>query len=505
MKKSKVFLAVLLGMALSVVLVANAWARGSQQGGTGKQKVTFYMLTFNNIPDDYSQVVNVVNQHIATTYPDANIELDLQLVGFAEYNDKIRLAMQGGQPIDIFTTIEISNMIAQNQLLPLENLLQSGGQDLWNIISADMGADVFNVYTKDGHIYAVPVDKGVVVTPTLLYDKDILAKTGYSIDDIKTIRDLPPVFDKVMQLYPDMFPYAGANPQDTYIIPALLGENDVDVLGTRENPMGVVFGNSGKVVNLYEQPVFREYINLMRQWYAKGYLPKDSATSTSRAAEYIAAGRCFSTMAGYGGAEIWVTVSQDSGKNIGSKWIAPYYMDSSTMGVAMGISSTSKNPQAAMKMLDIIYTDEFVINTLLYGIEGVDYVKVDEHHWKFPDGRNSNTVSYTAAYSTGVLGSEKLQLQPAGTSYDDVLLKMRQNRENKRSPYFGFVFDSSPVINELTALSNVYSQYIPGLICGSSDPDVVMPQFIGALKNAGIDRVIAAKQSQLDAWIAVNK
>jgi putative aldouronate transport system substrate-binding protein len=221
--------------------------------------------------------------------------------------------------------------------------------------------------------------------------------------------------------------------------------------------------------------------------------------------EYFGAGRAFCTMAGYGGDSIGVTVSTSTGRNFGHKWIASFYFDSSTASLATVIASTSKSPEAAMKMLNIIYSDEYVINTILYGIEGEDYIKVDEHHWAYPPGKDPNTVTYTAAYSTGIVGSEKLQLQPLGVDYEDVLLKLRQNKESKHSPYYGFVFDSAGVINEMTALANVYSQYIPGLVCGSLDPDAAVPELNRALKAAGIDKVIAAKQAQLDEWIRVNR
>jgi putative aldouronate transport system substrate-binding protein len=190
---------------------------------------------------------------------------------------------------------------------------------------------------------------------------------------------------------------------------------------------------------------------------------------------------------------------------MGSKWIAPFYFTSSVAGLSTVIASTTKVPEAAMKMINIIYTDELVINTLLYGIEGVDYVKVDEHHWAYPSGKNENTVSYTASYSTGIVGSERLQLQPVGIDYEDVLLKLRQNKESKRSPYYGFIFNTDPVKNELTALNNVYGQYIPGIVCGSSDPAIAIPELNRALKAAGIDVVVAEKQKQLDAWIRTSR
>lgn len=79
------------------------------------------------------------------------------------------------------------------------------------------------------------------------------------------------------------------------------------------------------------------------------------------------------------------------------------------------------------------------------------------------------------------------------------------NKESERSPFFGFMFDASGVTTEMSAIANVYNQYVPGLICGTVDPETTMPEFLNALDAAGINTVIQAKQEQLDAWIAAQK
>ena len=66
----------------------------------------------------------------------------------------------------------------------------------------------------------------------------------------------------------------------------------------------------------------------------------------------------------------------------------------------------------------------------------------------------------------------------------------------------GFVFDDTNVVNEVTACTNVIQQYAYGLEVGAVDVDTVLPEFQQALKDAGIDTIIAEKQSQLDAWLA---
>ena len=55
---------------------------------------------------------------------------------------------------------------------------------------------------------------------------------------------------------------------------------------------------------------------------------------------------------------------------------------------------------------------------------------------------------------------------------------------------------------EYTAVSNIISQYLPGLSCGSVDPTTVLPEFIEKLNASGYEKIINAKQEQLDKWMA---
>ena len=48
----------------------------------------------------------------------------------------------------------------------------------------------------------------------------------------------------------------------------------------------------------------------------------------------------------------------------------------------------------------------------------------------------------------------------------------------------------------------MYNQYYLPLINGEVDVDEILPVFQKALKDAGIDAIVAEKQAQLDAWLA---
>jgi putative aldouronate transport system substrate-binding protein len=497
--RSRVFIALL---ALAVMLTpANAFAATK-----APEKVVVAWISFNKIPDDTTAINNAINQYIAKTYPELNVEIEVQLYGPADYSQKINLALASGTQMDIFDPFPLGAFVAKNQLYPLETLIDKYGQGIKKMIEKDFGPGMLKTTTFKGRMYSIPVNKGVALNLTVCYDKELLALSGYAEKDITTIQDLPKIFEALKKKRPDVVPFAPINTGDTVLLRYLSNKYEVDTLSDANTMAGVVFGGSGKVVNFYESKEFADGVAMMHDWYAKGYLSKDAATATADTPGQFRAGKLFCTIGGYGGNQIGVTISGQTGRNIGAKHIAPFYFDSQAVNlVTTGIGSTTKVPEAAMKVLNLIYTDEFVINTMLYGLEGRDFVKVDAHHWKYPDGKDANSVPYTASLCTGVFGSESLQYQPVGVSWDDILNKLSDNQKTKRSPYFGFNFDTTEMKNEISAITNVYNQYIPGLICGALDPAATIPKLNKALKDAGIDRIVAEKQKQLDAWLKAGK
>lgn len=466
------------------------------------EEIVFALPSFNRIPDDLGKVTDAIN---AITVDKIGVKVDFRVYGPADYMQKVNLALQSGEKMDVFTTLgQFSNYVSKSQVAPLDDLLAEHGKEMTAILEKDFGPDMLKATTINGHIYGIPVNKGMSLPINFVYNADMLKAAGFSADDVGSVNDLPKIFDAVKSATPDVVPFGpiNVNPSDTGLINLLKGSYKVDML-TDTTGVGVVVGDSGKVVNLYETDVFKNGVQMMRDWYNKGYLQKDAATTTITSSEMVSSGREFSFLGGYGGLEVGKTISAQTGKNIETKRIAPFYFDTSAVNsVSWMVSSTSKVPEAAVKFLNLLYTDEQLINTILYGIEGEDYVKVDEHHVKFPDGKDANTVPYTAMLSTGIVGSESLQYQFEGINWSDIEVKLKENKETERSPYFGFIFDQSKVKTQISAVNNVVNQYLPGLVTGSLDPETTIPKFVKALNDAGAADVIKSKQEQLDQWIA---
>ena len=75
----------------------------------------------------------------------------------------------------------------------------------------------------DGHIYGVPVNKGMSLPTNIVYNADMLKESGLTADQMTSLDDLPAVFEAVKQKHPDVIPFGpvNVNPSDTNLVLAL--------------------------------------------------------------------------------------------------------------------------------------------------------------------------------------------------------------------------------------------------------------------------------------------
>ena len=146
-----------------------------------------------------------------------------------------------------------------------------------------------------------------------------------------------------------------------------------------------------------------------------------------------------------------------------------------------------------------MYTNKEIANLLTWGIEGRDYV-VKDGIAAYPDGVTASNVKY---HTSDFLYGNQFLVYPWKGSPADLREQQKAALDAAGiSKYLGFTCDTSSITNELTVLGNVISEYAPGLESGTTDN---YNEFIKALKKAGVDKVVAEYQSQLDAWLADKK
>ena len=59
-------------------------------------------------------------------------------------------------------------------------------------------------------------------------------------------------------------------------------------------------------------------------------------------------------------------------------------------------------------------------------------------------------------------------------------------------------------MSEYTAMVNIYNEYADQLEMGFLNPDEGIPEMVERLKASGLEKYMAEKQAQLDAWAEEN-
>ena len=149
-----------------------------------------------------------------------------------------------------------------------------------------------------------------------------------------------------------MIPLVPVNPGDSGMINTIYG---FDYLGDRYlSPTGILNGDDMQVENFYETDEFKDILTLARDWYNKGYIMGDAATTTSTSIELLSAGKGFSYISNYGGNDAATQISTQTGQKIGALRLSQPYLGTSDVNrVSWAVASTCKNPEKALEFLNL--------------------------------------------------------------------------------------------------------------------------------------------------------
>jgi ABC-type glycerol-3-phosphate transport system substrate-binding protein len=465
-------------------------------------KVVYAYATFNNIPskETLATVEEAINQ---ITREKIGVEVELMPIVIWDYSSQVSLALQGGEKIDVFQSLgDFNTAISSGMALDITDMIDQYAAESKELI----GMDWLAATSKAGRIYGLPTYKPIALTSMVVYRQDIVDELGIDMSQVNEVSDLTPIFEQVKAAYPNMTPVAAVNTGNIGLITTV---QNVDYLtDSYFSPKGVLINNDRTVVDFYASEEFAKITNLARTWYNNGLVMKDAATTTSTAAELMSSGNYFCYIAAYSYPEEDTAASieaQAGGFDLGAKMIGKAFLDTTSINaLTWMVSSTSNVPEAALKFLNLTFTDKDVVNLIIYGLRDRDYVMNEDGTVKYPDGQDAATVPYTSQLSCGTLGNFFIMYPMQGTSIESLEWELEQNKNAKLSVAMGFVFDNSKVATEYTAVTNVINQYLPGLSCGSVDPATEIPVFLQRLEEAGLGIIIAEKQAQLNAWFAEN-
>lgn len=440
---------------------------------------------------DASLVNDAVNEYLS----DYGLSVDITYINYGSWTEQTNLLLTGGtgsiDVLPLFIT-PLSTYVNNGQVLVLDDYYEEYKDQLNGIFSDE----IMNSARVDGKMYGIPTQRDLASYIGWNCRTDILEEAGYTASDRITLDEIHDILTVAHENHPELYPLV---PQGSG---SMVYDWGWDNLGDSKN-LGVIADplNDTTVESLFETKPFIDFCTTMREWYKEGLIMADAISTTESAESMLKAGRACSYFA-----NMKPGFEEQSEQAIGMDMTSIQVLDSSVrasdpVGLLWGIASCSSDPEAAMKLLVMMYTDPTLSNLLINGVEGVDYVYTDDNKdmITYPEGVDGTSTGYV---SLG-WGWPNQFITPVWDSYAlDYFEQLDEfNKNAPTSLVLGCVPDLTSLANEVTACNNVMTRYYMALMTGSVDVEETIETANREFEDAGLNKIIEFKQNAVDEFL----
>ena len=486
-------------IALLMLLGPVAGCSKPADEGEKKSVITLDMSTLFIVPnlEATQKVEDQLNDYLTNTLHET-FTVHLKITAISDYFQKIpmELASGGDDAPDVVQVFGMADWVNNGYILPLDDYL---GKELKPTV--DLIGNIIGSGKMAGHTYMIPRYFGTVLDWKFIYNKELVDKAGVDVSKATNIDTLGDVLAELKAAYPEEHFLVYCD-QFNRLYQLM---DHTAVVGS----LTATVGDSTKLVNYYETDAYKKAIYKAYEFRQKGYADPEGSANTLSHDAVVMGGSSKGVIMGHSadseGIAQMFTKTNTYGATFGAVNIGVDDLSTDTLGI--GIAHYCKDPAAAARFINLLYTDEFVWDTIIYGAEGQDYVCNEDHtKVRYPDGLDFNSVPYNCVYSCGMIGNgfQGLEYETSDESGSDREYGKHLMEIAWCPPLYGFTPTTVNVMNEITAVSNVVDQYNKVLTYGDVDPAVEYPKFLDALKTAGIDKIVADFQAQADEWYRRN-
>ncbi len=422
-----------------------------------------------------------------------NATIKLKPVDWGAFDEKMRLAFAAGEECDIvFTAPWINNFIqnvANGNVIPLDDLLTKYAPGLWK----SMPESSWDAARVNGKIYGV-LNQQIWVKPFGFFvRRDLADKYKLDVNSINKYEELEPFLKAVKEGEPDVTPLTSAYNW-------MFETAGFDPIVSQQTPVAVRFDDKAlQVFNAASTPEFKASVELARKWYLAGYAPKDKIEQADADAMWRA-GKFAVTLAGVVKPGGDIEYRQRLGQDVYAKSVTQPFLTTAAASATMNaICRTSKNPERAMMVLELLNTDVEFYNLISKGIEGRHWEWVDKEKKLIKPGPNNADYNPNTDWEFGnQFNAYYIDPEQAEQNVWEATRKL--NDESPPSVALGFNFNPDPVKTELANVAAVVKELQEPLTAGMVDPATALPEYLKRLDEAGLQTIIAETQKQLNEW-----
>jgi putative aldouronate transport system substrate-binding protein len=421
-----------------------------------------------------------------------NAKIDLIATPGDSYENKIKLMAGTQETFDLcFTSSWALNYVSNSSdgiFADITDLLPTKAPELW----ASMKAEWWDAARVNGKIYGVMNQQIFARQSGFWYDDVYIQKYSQDPNELNTFRK----FADYLLMLKENEPAENT----TYMTWKLECLGQLKEMKGWENVSGsdvpgsiMSDGSNTTIFNEYATPEYRELVFLAKELQEKGVIAKDVLTAATIDRTQLKASPA---MIAPGNAE-------SEARNNGMEKIVMVPVGNASLttnnvtATMTAVSATSRDIERSVELLNLINTDKELYNLLCHGIEGKHYTKVGDNKWAPIQNSQYNPNS---DWMFGCVFNSLIQ----EASADDLWEQTKEINNNAQvSVLMGFVFDNSQIKTEEVNCKAVIDEYRDTFAAGlyGDDTEAKYNEFLDKLNAAGLDKVLAEKQKQVDAFL----
>ncbi|MDR1904904.1 MAG: ABC transporter substrate-binding protein [Treponema sp.] len=495
MKRTWIF-----GMVILVFLQSlSVFARGKQaQADTGvldtSSRVELSMYIIGVEPPRQMELYENFNK---IALEKVNATLKVNWLGWAEWPTKYPILFSSGEEFDMTYTatwLNFASLAQRGAFMELDKLWPQYAPKNY----ARQSKTALGQATVNGHLYCIPTLQATYSAGGPVYRADLATPYGWD-GKMNNFEDLEKFLEIVHANNPGIEPYqvyqSGSDADEHFIyfdgmFPVKGSINDFFFIDPREsNPKLFTWWEYGKV---------RDFLTMMKRWNDKGFIYKSGLSDSD--SEKFKNGR---SAVYFHNIDTWEEQYRNH-PEWDVRW-DNFVSDVSNMPFtqdALALPTTSKNPERALALYDYITNDEQVFQAFFYGVEGKSYELVTESGQTWIRAINTDMYSFSNLWAAR---TNEFMLPVVGAPPDlrerkaafDAYIKDGVKSQKFRS----LVIDTTSVETEYAACISVHQQYWWPLELGYVDMESGLKAYRDNMTAAGIEKVRAVLQRQLDDYV----
>lgn len=440
---------------------------------------------------DVELVEKKINEYIKDKI---NATVKINILESSQYSNQLSSMIQSGEYFDMCFVadwmLKYTESAEMGAFIALDDYFEEYMPKTYELSDKD----AIECSKVKGKLYALPVIKENSECYGWIYRKDIADKYNIDMSKYKTFEDIEPVLEMIKAKEPGIeYPIdwdADSSPAGGILQQRVITANEIGLSSDTER----------KVMHLFETEESREAFRTAHRFYKKGLVKEDILTSSAELNTRMKAGKTFCHMAKLKPGKVNELYKNTEYEFAQIEITEPRKGSKFGTGSMTAISATSKNPARVMRFIELLNTDEYLNNLVIYGIEGTHYEKTDDGRVKlFADS------GYSLSGKQWMLSNIYLTYPTTEEKTDKNEILREFDKNAALSSFTGFSFVTENVQMEIASCATVDKQYRNQLMLGAIDPDSIFDKYMSEMKKAGVDEIIKEAQKQLDEFLSDNK